>query len=158
MSIINDALKKARKNFEVNNFLGARPSADSENKRNLPSRKNRMIKLIFAVALLTAGLAVVYDRVTTLPGTTYSPAEISSSSADMPQSPLSRPETKTPKVEKAVPELNGIVYEPEDKWAIIDDEIVREGDSVTGGKIFSIGEDFVEIERDSGERLTLRLR
>lgn len=55
-------------------------------------------------------------------------------------------------------ELNGIVYGPEGKWAIINDKIVREGDSLLGGEITLIAKDFVKIEKDDGGEIVLDLK
>jgi len=54
--------------------------------------------------------------------------------------------------------LNGIVYGPEDKWAIINDRIVREGDSVLNGELILIKKDFVKIRKGDGEEIVLDLR
>jgi len=54
--------------------------------------------------------------------------------------------------------LNGIVYGPDDKWAIINDRIVREGDAVLGGKLVLIKKDSVRIEKPGGNDIVLDLR
>jgi len=55
-------------------------------------------------------------------------------------------------------DLNGIVYEPADRWAIINDKIVREGDLLPNGKLILIQKDYVKIQKNNGEELTLNLR
>ena len=59
---------------------------------------------------------------------------------------------------KDTAKLNGIVYGDTGKWAIVDNKIVKEGDSLLGGAIKSISKESVQIEKNNGETLVLNLK
>lgn len=165
MSIINDAIKKARKEFEIKNkpaVVCAPP------KETIPANKQQasseikwtiavVVSLVTVISLLGSIALYRYMSKVDTAGTpaaedlklkTFSPAF---------NLPGQKQNLRGANMRNAV-ELNGIVYGPEDKWAIINNKIVREGDNVMGGEIVSIAKDSVRIEKDNGEEIVLDLK
>ncbi|MDP2981481.1 MAG: hypothetical protein Q8N67_05400 [Candidatus Omnitrophota bacterium] len=157
MSIVNDALKKAGKEFEfksqdtVSSGHETAPSSD----KKLPM----IIPMAFIIMAVLFGALILYkdmSRSNAFVGAGLKPAPTS-----MIQSTLNNIEQKnTAKAMKPqnIAKLNGIVYGDENKWAIVNDKIVKEGDSLLGGEIISITRDFVKIEKKDGTELTLSLK
>lgn len=165
MSIINDAIKKARRDFEWKYKTVAKDAAKEKNMSTATHRSSEtkwvatvVASLVLIVSLL--GSMFVYKHVSKL-SATYSPKETASVKAEIPaatnqprQHIISSPQTKL----EDVLELNGIVYGPKSKWAIINNRIVREGDSLLDGRLAFIAKDFVRIEKSDGEEIVLELR
>src|SRR3989338_2339628 len=160
MSIINDALKKARKEFEIKRtdyaikeISGKEPSAAIESSE---------VKLTIAVI---GCLVIIVSLLSSI--ILYSAISKSKAAHARPPVPAvqSQKSDPLPKVNAKVPsrgrgtrlqdklELTGIVYGPEDKWAIINNKIVREGDAILNGRLFLITKDFVKIKNAGGEAI-----
>lgn len=163
MSIINDALKKARKEFEIKKtdyvikeIPEKEPPAAIE-----PSEVKWTIAVIGCLVIIVSllGSIILYSAI--------SKSKVAHERPPVPivQSQKSEP---LPTVHAKAPsrgtrlqdrlELTGIVYGPEDKWAIINNKIVREGDAVPNGKLFLITKDFVKIKNAAGEDIVLELK
>lgn len=171
MSIINDAIKKARKEFESRLRHGAarreapkdiakeeRPVAVASESSDIKWITIVTVSLVLIVSLL--GSIFLYRHMSRL-NTIYSTEEIVSAKPEtpIPFTPLPQKARSFPKVKfEDVVELNGIVYGPEGKWAIINNRIVREGDSLLDGKLVFISKDFVRIKKGDGSELVLELR
>lgn len=54
--------------------------------------------------------------------------------------------------------LNGIVYGGEGKWAIVNNRIIKEGDSILGGEVVNIAKDFIKIQKSDGSEVVLSLK
>lgn len=159
MSIINDAIRKARKEFEIK----TKPVPIETESLPLPSLRPEASEVKWT-AVVVASLVVIAS----LLGSLFLYKHISGIKREL--TPSAR--TKTPvfftssRNKKILPTkraensmvLNGIVYGPVDKWAIINDKIAREGNSLQGGTLTLIEKDFVEIVKDNGEELILELR
>lgn len=152
MSIINEAIKRARKEFELKRFKAPGPSPQMPKEEPLsaasPSSDIKwtaiiIVSLVVIVSLL--GSIVLYRHLSRIK-IDYS-IEIPAPK-DMPASYR----------ENTGIELNGIVYGPDDKWAIINDRIVREGDALPGGELTYIAKEFVKIRKANGEEVTLDLK
>jgi len=180
MSIINDAIKKARKEFAVkekDKEPSLEPSVESSVessvvivKEETPFIKSyRSSELKWAVVIIVSlvfmsswlGSLMLYRHMTQLD------KDYTASLADPEPKTVSTTsgafvETVSSSVEtgeiKDIVELTGIVYGPEDKWAIINNKIVREGEALPGGKLTLIAKDFVTIEDNNGEEIILDLR
>ena len=154
MSIVNDALKKAGKGFEFN--VGDRHACP------LPSSDKKWtaiitISLVIIVSLF--GSLALYKNMSKI-NTPYSAVESSKPDYAV-QSTLNNIEQKSaPRALKSqdVVKLNGIVCGSEGKWAIVNNRIVKEGDSILGGEIISITKDIVKISKKDGSELTLSLK
>lgn len=164
MSIINEAIKKARKEFEIGKKDVIRDIVKEE-KLGAPiskfPRRNRKampvgVSLVLLVGIL--GSLFLYRHMSRL-NVSHGPT-MAGLEKDFPAvfSQMSQ-RSAFPAVEiENIAKLNGIVYGTEEKWAIINDKIVREGDPLLDGKLALIAKDFVRIERDNGEEIILKLR
>ncbi|MFC1666674.1 hypothetical protein ACFL0P_02215 [Candidatus Omnitrophota bacterium] len=155
MSIINEAIKKARKEFETRNRQPSGNIADGESllKTGLQSSERKWTAVIVASLTLVISLLgsiILYKHMTGF--------EASRNSDLHAIKQFYKKKRLFPLRVKGVMELNGIVYGPKEKWAIINNKIVREGDSLSGGRLAFIAEDFVKIEQNSGEEIVLDLR
>ncbi|MFH1854237.1 MAG: hypothetical protein ABH815_02885 [Candidatus Omnitrophota bacterium] len=165
MSIINDAIKKARKEFEVKNKIAAAYTLSKEVSPEKPQQAGSEVKwtiVVVASLVVTISLlgSITLYRQMSRSGGKYGPA-ISNikSEASLPVFGLSEKKQPISGVNvRNVIELNGIVYGPEDKWAIINNKIVREGDLLLNGQVALIAKDFVKIEKDDGENIVLDLK
>ena len=157
MSIVNDALKKAGKEFEFK----AQDTITSVHKTKPSSDKKwpMMIPMIFVVMAILVGVFFLHRNVfKTNPNYI---AGGSDKSGSLIQSTLNNIEQKnTAKTMKSqnIAKLNGIVYGDGDKWAIVNDKIVKEGDNLLGGEIISITRDIVRIEKKDGNEIVLGLK
>jgi len=163
MSIINDALKKARKEFEIKRtdyaikeISGKEPSAAIES-----SEVKWTIAVIGCLVIIVSLLGSII---------LYSAISKSKAAHTRPPAPTVQPQRSEPlpTVNAKAPfrgtrlqdrlELTGIVFGPEDKWAIINNKIVREGDAILNGRLSLITKDSVKIRNVRGEEIVLELR
>ncbi|MBA3052924.1 MAG: hypothetical protein KKD90_06780 [Candidatus Omnitrophica bacterium] len=167
MSIINDAIKKARKEFEIKN-KGAATTCVLNEETCLPEKSQEANSEIKWTVTVTVSLVVIISLLGSLAlyrhisraGTGYDPAIRDLKSKVSPSGfnlPAHKQAFHGATIQNAI-ELNGIVHGPEGKWAIINDKIVREGDSFLDGKVTVIAKDFVRIEKDDGEEIVLNLK
>lgn len=166
MSIINDAIKKARREFEIRSKRTAPVITDTLAKESPTETTPKssetkwtaavVVSLVLIASLL--GSIFLYSHMSRL-NALHSPAMVSvrKEAPALPAGGRQKPARPVARIEDIV-ELNGIVYGPDDKWAIINNKIAREGNKVPGGKLIEIAKDFVRIEKDNGEELVLELR
>jgi hypothetical protein len=154
MSIVNDALKKAGKEFESN--VGERhafPLPASDKKWLVITN----VSLVIIASLL--GSLILYKN---MPIFKSGYASTKSEKSDsVVQSALNNIEQKNiPKAMESqnVVKLNGIVYGDEEKWAIVNDNIVKEGDKFLDGEIAIITKELVKIKKNDGSEITLSLK
>ncbi|MDP2911564.1 MAG: hypothetical protein Q8N76_04450 [Candidatus Omnitrophota bacterium] len=148
MSIVNDALKKAAKEFEFN-------SKDTAVKKTATpeaiTRAEKKWTVLITVSLVL--IASLFGSLALYKNLTSQPAAI--------QTTLNSVEQKIParglKHQDAA-NLSGIMYGKEGKWAIVDNRIIKEGDSLLGGQVASITRDMVKIEKKDGSETTLSLK
>jgi len=161
MSIVNDALKKAGKDFEYKEqaiYTGVAAPA----KEFYPSSDRKWTVIITISLVIIASLfgsLVLYKNMSGVDDGYVSSGTDKSVSAI--QSVLNNMEQKTvPKTmgSQDFAKLNGIVYGDQGKWAIVNDKIVKEGDKLLGGEITSITRDLVKIEKNDGSEVTLSLK
>lgn len=163
MSIINDAVKKARKEFEVKNkSLPVNITEEKITAEATPeSSEIKWMAIVVVTLVLIASLlgSVLLYKHMSKTDTAYKPAMLKAKeylptafSSERQKSGFS-----TVDIEDFV-ELNGIVYGSKDKWAIINNKIVREGEIFLDSKIAVIAKDFVKIKKDSGEEIILELK
>lgn len=150
MSIINDAIKKARKDFEVKNIA-------EKNKTVLTASKASETKWL---AVLLISLVLVASLLGSIVLYKHSSRNIYSRNTPKNTEQRHRKKAALPKydIKNHMRKLNGIIYGSKDKWAIINDEILREGDSLLDGKVTLIAKDFVKIKNNDGEEFILSLR
>jgi len=169
MSIINDAIKKARKEFEVKK----KAVPDSIAEREMPVDKERpaeptpesseikwtvivVVSLVLVASLL--GSVLLYKHMSKS-DTAYNPAMLKAKKGLSDSLGTTHHKIGFPSVEiDDVLELNGIVYGPKEKWAIINNKIVREGEILLDGRLAVVAKDFVRIEKDGGEEIILELK
>jgi hypothetical protein len=72
----------------------------------------------------------------------------------LPAPALQTPAALTPSSSRLV--LGGILYDETQPYAIINDKVVKVGDSLPGAKLIQIFSDRVELESEDGERINLR--
>jgi hypothetical protein len=158
MSVVNDALKKAGKEFEFKsqNTVSLGPEIASS-----PDKKwTAIIPAVFIIAAVLFGVFVLYKKASG-PNPDYIAGGSDNKPSSAVQSTLNNIEQKN--IAKAlkpqnIAKLNGIVYGEENRWAIVNDKIVKEGDSLLGGEIVSITRDLVKIEKKDGSEFTLSLK
>ncbi len=175
MSIINDAIKKARHVYKINTPKEQTDALQVEQREyivNAPQEKKTIISqhkaqygiiisLVFFIAFL---IAVILYKQASRVSTVYVPvapvANIETSilpplaqSAPLKNSsPITRFEN--------VLELEGIVYDDStgEKWAIINNNIFKEGDPIMGGKVLLIMKDHVKVEKGNKGTVVLNLK
>lgn len=165
MSIINDAIKKARKEFELKNktLLSRITNRKEEKALSAPyksSERRWTVVIVVSLTLIVSLLgSVILYRHISRSNTAYNRSRAA------PKQDLSNTSSNVYQKRSFltvglddVMELNGIVYGPKDKWAIINDKIVREGDYFLGNKLTFIAKDFVKIEKHNGKEIVLNLR
>jgi hypothetical protein len=131
MSIINDAIKKAdnKTNNTVNTAL---PISQQED-----IKKPAITIMAIFVIILILGWVSLY-RHSSIPVTKLISA------------------TKNP---ESNIQLNGVAYDNNDgRWAVINNSILKEGDSISGNKLTSITKDSVKLKKDNGEEILLTLK
>ncbi|MDO8603025.1 MAG: hypothetical protein Q7O04_04155 [Candidatus Omnitrophota bacterium] len=161
MSIVNDALKKAGKEFDYKN-RDADTSATALVMETYQSSNRKWTAIITVSLIIIASLfgsLVLYKNMSKI-DTDYV-SDGTDKSISVIQSALNSMEQKT--VLKAMrshdfAKLNGIVYGDEGKWAIVNDKIVKEGDKLIGGEIISITRDIVKIQKNDGSEVILSLK
>lgn len=168
MSIINDAIKKARRESDIKNqpIIAKDIGGLSEKKVPLalpPSSETRWMTAVVVSLVIVASLfgsLALYKHI----AKSNVPYRVTTTPMAQPQKRPSLPPRAYHKTvpsassEEGILKLNGIVYGPEDKWAIINNRIVREGNSLPGGKLTHIAKDFVKIKKDTGEEFILDLQ
>ncbi len=161
MSIINEAIKKARKEFEIKSKGVAGSSGVGQIKETAAvSSEATEVKWIIAVVvslvlvITLLGSMFLYRHLSRIDTEDIVPAP---NKATIAKAKPVKKITRQRRPENVI-ELNGIVYGPEGKWAIINDRITREGDSVANGKLSHIAERFVRIKMNSGKEIILELR
>ena len=159
MSIVNDALRKAGKESEINN---QKTSVGNRHACSLPSpdkKQPNIINISLIIIAVLLGSFVLYKGISgpsAFVGEGLKPSPTSEI-----QSTLNNIEQKNaPRAMKSnnITKLNGIVYGDEGKWAIVNDKIVKEGDSLLGGEITSITKDLVKIGKKDGTEIVLGLK
>ncbi|MDP6686089.1 MAG: hypothetical protein QGI05_03960 [Candidatus Omnitrophota bacterium] len=164
MSIINDAVNKARNDFEVWSKgisrdeikdIAKRPLFVSEEPKFKWKRIVGVVSLLVIVSFL--GSVILYNYIS------KSSLDYTSLMSDTDQqAPListkAHPRVGFPIAASSNLRLNGIVYGTEDKWAIINNQIMREDDLFKHGKLTHIAEDFVKVQRDDGQEIVLELK
>ncbi len=157
MSIVNDALKKAGKEFESkdqNTLIAVQKTTPTSDKKWIAT-----IITSFVIIASFFGSWVLYKNMSVFNsgGTSNesgkSVSAVQSTLNSIEQNPAARAMKS-----KDVVKLNGILYGNEGKWAIINDRIVKEGDKFLGGEITSITKDLVKIEKKDGSEFTLSLK
>ncbi len=164
MSIINDAIKKARKGFEIKTKPTTPfPQKSEKTFQNIPKPSDIKWKIAIVASLVfiasSLGSMFLYRYMTMLNEPTMNAEELATA-LEEPSSDLSPIYQKSPfpTLElDSIAELNGIVYGPEDKWAIVNNKIVREGDSLLNGEVKIIARDFIKIEGYNGGEIILEL-
>ena len=154
MSIINDAIKKARKESglkdagEVVSLTGMVSSVPKA------SEAKWIVVVVVSLTIVASlfGSIFLYKHITRI--------DEPSPAITKRTAPIVLPRKVEPSYSgfQETIDLNGIVYEPLDRWAVINDKIVREGDSLPNGKLILIQKDYVKIQKNSGEELVLNLR
>ena len=155
MSIVNDALKKARKDFEFND---QKTSVGDRHACPLPSSEKKWTALITVSLVLIVSLfgsLVLYKNWSSFnnAGSADQPAEIQTTLNSVEQK-ISARGLKHQDAAK----LSGIMYGKEGKWAIVDNRIIKEGDSLLDGQVASITKDMVKIEKKDGSETILSLK
>jgi len=153
MSIIYDALKKVEKT----NTAEPAPVETKDKKTNL--KFYLLYVLVVCIGLAIAGLS--FSLFSHLPkGETQSlpPPTITEAAKIAPASEVKNtavPETVPPK-EEPRPQLalNGVFFSADKGYALINNQILKEGDTIEGATVLHIGRDNVELKfKDSSFKL-----
>ena len=161
MSIINEALKKTEENLQRN----------AGKDTSLPAKSAKPRTFLFYILILSAGLLLgnfIFNLLSHLP---QSNSVVSGSqnrkikTAQIPEkNTLPFAQTINPAPSAALTEqpaeekkptpasfvLNGIFLSDKDGYALVNNQIVRENDSVDGAKVKLITASSVELENDTG--------
>ena len=162
MSIINEAIKKARKGFKIKGkrlFPTAINNEKSFQEITKPTGTRwkvvSIVSLVFIVSLLGSMFLYRSVVISGKPSMDVKVMPIPDGSIELSQI-YQKSHFPTLKI-SSIAELNGIVYGPEDKWAIVNNKIVREGDFLLNGEVKIIARDFVKIKKPDGEEIVLEL-
>jgi len=164
MSIINEAIKKARKGFEIKgkrlfptSINNERPFQKITKPIDARWKVISIVSLVFIVSLLGSMFLYRSVVISSKPSVDINAKVMSvpDGSAELSQI-YQKSHFPTLKI-SSIAELNGIVYGPEDKWAIVNNKIVREGDFLLNGEVKIIARDFVKIEKPDGKEIVLEL-
>jgi len=161
MSIIYDALNKVEKNN----------SQPSENKTSKENNKNIKLYILYALILILgfigakAAVSLVFvapdkkAEVVKQPKSVVLPVASSSSTpvtqpTQLPVPPVASqpvvsdqvPVKEVKDIEPPPLALNGVFVSPDEKYAIINNQIVREGDKVDGATVLTISENKVDLD------------
>lgn len=154
MSIVNEALKKAGKEFDT--IDTSLPSKEHEN-----AEKNWILVGVLALVLVASvfGSMILYKNISKT-GRQSGQAAIKNAHPEV-QIALNQAEKKV--IQKAIKpgyaaKLSGILYGPQNRWAIVNDNIVKEGDNILGGEVVAITKESVKIEKVNGEEVVLNLK
>ena len=188
MSVINDALKKAKEESQKNqtpkiNKLLESARAKSPKKEVHPPNKRKVILLavLSFVIITTIVLPILYGRITKI----TTPQPIKNETTPPPTEVTLSPEVialkadrlKLKAEEKAKPRqpietapapsstpspssdviLNGIMYSAKNPVAVINDELITEGEKIGDVKVIEIRRDSVDVEK-AGSIITLSLK
>lgn len=158
MSIIYEALKKTQNS--INTHLKPGPASRPGRQKLIPG-----IILILSAIFLAVCLAKFIFRKPSSAVQVILPEPVLEPAKPLPlpkePSPLPLPppppvvETKPPEQIPPALVLNGVFYSQDQAYALINNQIVREGDVLDGAVVRRISLEAVEIERDG---LTIRLK
>jgi len=175
MSIIYEALKKVQSEIRQKPYLQA-DRDDLKNLKNDTGKKGlRYPRIIAAVVIFFAVIFILTIAINSVrqPSTKPKPAAKTSyiiaekSEGKQKDVPLTSEisvieEEKVDKMQPlqtavSLPELNlsGILYSEEGKWAIINNAILHEGDTIEGVKVLEIHRDEVVLEAE-GKTILLK--
>ena len=164
MSIINEAIKKARKGFEIKNKKFFTTAVNSKNPfpetikpTDVRWKAASIASLIFIALLLSSMFLYRYLIFSGRPAVNMGAKTVSLSDGSIELSEIYQKSHFPALKVNSIAELNGIVYGPEDKWAIVNNKIVREGDFLLNGEVNIIARDFVKIKKLDGEEIILEL-
>lgn len=154
MSIINEALKKTGQHIQEN----------EAKKNSLPDKKTGPRPLLLYILILLVGISLS-SFIFSLLGHKIKTVEVSKKAAIAIQQPAILPplpvEPVLAKEEKKAPEaafvLNGIFFSDNDGYALINNQIVRENESVDGAKVTKITANTVELNNQE-KLITLSTR
>lgn len=134
MSIINEALRKIESKGEIAKFT--------------PLYKNKKRKRWVFFIFLSLSLILIL----------ISPALFKKQFSLLPENPSSFPPPRLSGVDRTPPSLTltGVANFGEENWAIIDGQIIRQGQFIKGAKVENIFSDRVDLTFE-GERLTLKI-
>lgn len=157
MSIINEALKKTEKQLEKNSAksgpLAAKPLAH----KHLTAY---ILILLVGLALGNFIFFLLKHKTQIIFPAKQNPAPVILSTVDAPHptAVLPVPATEENKPAPATNYiLNGIFFSNDDGYALVNNQIVRENDSVDGATVGLITADSVQLDKD-GEIITLTTR
>lgn len=145
MSIIYEALKKLQK---------------SEPKRHYPKKISFFVYIIMAIlGILLASLIFLFF---TKPKRIIPPPSPISLVSPKNTLEIKKEEIKPIEEKELIQKipsfsLSGILYSDTEKWVMINNRILKEGDTIQGAKVIRISEDGAELDLE-GEKIFLRLR
>lgn len=164
MSIISEALKKAERQAEKK--ITSEEEFFSEKPEKMPaqrvSKDSKEANLFLALAIIGIVISAFFlGSIVLFRNLNLSKVTSETQTLNQPRKflgDLNIEKSNPERVAQAI-ELNGIVYEAKDNWAIINNRIVRLGDIVWDEKVVEIGKDFVRLVNESNKtERTLILR
>lgn len=170
MSIIYDALKKVQGQFKenkgaadpANNAPGAIPARSEQPTLPAPPRRNKLV-LILLVVLGAVALYYFFNYSAAQKRKKEEEAKKQSPAYPLFKTIAPLPGQKRPQTgaEQTVPGaanlvLNGTVSSEYENYALINNQIVQEGDQISGLKVKKISSEGVELEDKDGKITRLR--
>lgn len=145
MSIIYEALKKVGDSGSVN------PLSGKEKNKKIPVKPYLLCVLVAAFGLFIANL--LFSLFTRPPGALQS--KIAPPQKELPAASIPAPANLTAQViEKEISPawvLNGVFFSQDSGFALINNQIVKEGDAVLGATVVRITRDLVELKFKDSE-------
>lgn len=159
MSIINDALKKAHKEYKQgsagSNTVNPAVTAD---KTGFNPKLILVIILSAAIAIaFLLGSRHIFKNIKRI--AQHSDKKLSLKEKDISNelNIVKNKSINTLRTRDLV-KLTGIVYYTDTRWAIINNKIFKEGDMINSDVISNISKDAVKIKKSNGEEIVLNLR
>ena len=171
MSIIHDALKKARRAMpaaEKPDEVSVEPQYDQITPPDIKLKKNNILPLLFFGTVVC--IIILYAAFKVMPGGWSMPypsipnigvVRDGANKEALPRTNFLPKNNKAASAPPALPRpanfiLNGIMYIEDGPQAIINGYIVKQGDFVNGAKVADIQRDNVSLDMD-GNKINLKL-
>jgi type II secretory pathway component PulC len=156
MSIINEALKKTEESIQKNSV---KEKNGQDNKTAINPFVIYLLIFITGLFLITFIFAAVNRKAEQPPSAADKPLKAAQISDKKTETlPLSQPEPAAMPEEPVKPKkkfiLSGIFFSDNDGYALVNNQIIRENDSIEGAKVKKITANSVELNNE-GEIITL---
>jgi hypothetical protein len=160
MSLINDALKRARESQQKNPPHGAAPLSPVEPKeRNFNWILPVLVILLIVAACFFIGLSLARRTVANIADTpdVLATQQVESASVTLLKAPTNTGAPAPPAADAPPMKVQGIMYDPVRPWAIVDGNTVYVGDRMGDFRVKEISKNTITLAGPGGTNEILRL-